>query len=1112
MKGKKIVSFLIAMIMLIASVPTSAALTTPQEAMQGYGNYPESVAIDSLSNAQGIGTATDYDSFKFSLKTSDTGNVRNRFTVLDRDAEGNYLVIAAIDFNPFPSWVYYSMNEDVNSSTEVSANVHYDPTVRGTLAHFLATDESGFFKSRSASNEYRLPTEIKPYILKNRTWTIEPEALDLPTEAQLATLSAEDRATYDTWLANRDTAQRTITADIVLPSYTELKHYASKIGRFVFPDNTVALSRSLYSSCIITDGTAQYRNRVYALRFNSDGTRTLERGRELRYKDNNYRYLPMFWLDKDFFKNVAVRIDDNRTGTGVIKQVKQYKASEISSLYTADEIKQMYALEDLIGNYSYDAVAGMGYNLASMGYPASTFSGYWNYPVHKAFTDRTLISGGAAPGGAPAANVFYVKDASGNDRSFVLLDRDAEGNYLVIVDEDYGNHAYSTLCDEGNLAATTLNESDWKFDTQNQKSIGYWLNHGFLTSGNGGKKLPQEIIDNLVEKDWDVEDNISANGNIPSTATGYNDYITLKNSKKGVTTVRGKVALPSRTEFATYKSKMSADDQLQKPSAGYAGYYTRTGATEAKVVDNTVTYTNYFYHICGSNVINGSPQTSVNLARDGNLTKDYAYFYPVRPIFWLDKDFFQNVAVNVSNVGVNVKNQITQYSESDLWNTYTKSQLKDLGYDIDDSWLGYGYYPTHNRLTNANNVSSTTPSGASPAENIFYVRDDNGNLRSFILLDRDANGNYLVMTEEEYGQHAYSNLSASELKSYETADSEWYFDPTNTNSIAYWLNSSNEGGFLENGNGGKVLPTAVVNKILVRDWSIENTFVSGADAIEDAWSSGDITIDEYDEFDIWNSNKSDLRTVRARISLPSRTEYEVYKDKIGAPSYRASTNWAGAMSRTANSRVYLDDNYNIVFENRFYHICGSNGNNQAYVSMPASGNMTDDYAIGAYYVRPIFWLSSDFFETVPVEINENSTNVINQIKQYQIEDLQAAGYTNEQLTIVFGLDEAYIGGISIVDSQSNPLNNLNGETTVGAKVTVAGGTLDVTKTFIIVVYNENNKMVGYLIDDLEILADSESQEVTKFLTLQNPCGAFYKCKAMIWDDLVNMQPVRYNEL
>ena len=342
MKMRKLMSFLLAMAMMCVSAPANAALTTAEEAMEGYGNYPESVAIDSLSNSQSLGTATAYDSFKFSIKTSDTGNnLKNRFTVLDRDAEGNYLVIAAIDFD---GWIRFSnATSNLNTAAEVSADVHYDPTNANSIANFL-TKETGGFKSRTG-NDSKLPTEIKEHILPNRTWTIEPEALDLPTAEQLATLSAEDKATYDTWLANRDTAQRTITADIVLPSYTELKHYADKIGRFVFTDGHVAMSRSLYSSCTISNGTATYRNRVYTLSFNNSNVRTIARGTELGYSASSCKYLPMFWLDKDFFKNVAVRIDDNRTGTEVIKQVAQYDEVQLRATgYTYDELVTILGL------------------------------------------------------------------------------------------------------------------------------------------------------------------------------------------------------------------------------------------------------------------------------------------------------------------------------------------------------------------------------------------------------------------------------------------------------------------------------------------------------------------------------------------------------------------------------------------------------------------------------------------------------------------------------------------------------------------------------------------------------------------------------------------------
>ena len=598
--------------------------------------------------------------------------------MLDRDAEGNYLVMAATDFNTNKKF-YSGTDGKLDTWEEKAIDVHYDPENENSIAYFLTSDDDWQFKHNGGSGGYRLPTEIKSHILKNRTWTIEPEYVDVPPEERLALLNEENLAHYNEWLSNRETTQRTIVADIVLPSYTELKFYSDKIGSMV---DMIAMSRSMFSQCAISaTGRVTYSNRIYRMTFTNGEPLKLDRGQKLDYAEGNVRYLPMFWLDKDFFKDVGIKIDN--AGYEVLKQVRQYDPLEVKSLYTLNEITTIYDNEE-IGNImdfvsgSYDSIVDSGIDLESMGYPAEKFSGYWNYPEHKALTTRTAITGSVAPGGAPADDVFYVKDDEGDERSFVLLDRDTQGNYLIMVDEDYGYHSYSTLCDDGDTAVTTLNESDWKFDTQNEKSIGYWLNNDFLTNGNGKMKLPQSIVDNLVEKDWDVEDNISTNGTIPSTTTGYDEYLELKNSKTGVTTVRGKIALPSRTEFATYKSKISADNTTQKTYKNWGGYYTRTGCTEASAVDNAVKYTNYFYHICGSN----GAQATANLVRDGSLAKANTDAYPVRPIFWLEEDFFTTQKIDISKAGANVKKCIKSAGYSELSNLYEDDELEELGFDV----------------------------------------------------------------------------------------------------------------------------------------------------------------------------------------------------------------------------------------------------------------------------------------------------------------------------------------------------------------------------------------------------------------------------------------------
>lgn len=70
-----------------------------------------------------------------------------------------------------------------------------------------------------------------------------------------------------------------------------------------------------------------------------------------------------------------------------------------------------------------------------------------------------------------------------------------------------------------------------------------------------------------------------------------------------------------------------------------------------------------------------------------------------------------------------------------------------------------GKYPEHKALTARQHRTGTAVPGASPEENVFYVEDDDGKLSSFVLLDKDADGNYFVITENEYGTHPYTTMT-----------------------------------------------------------------------------------------------------------------------------------------------------------------------------------------------------------------------------------------------------------------------------------------------------------------------------------------------------------------
>ena len=135
-------------------------------------------------------------------------------------------------------------------------------------------------------------------------------------------------------------------------------------------------------------------------------------------------------------------------------------------------------------------------------------------------------------------------------------------------------------------------------------------------------------------------------------------------------------------------------------------------------------------------------------------------------------------------------------------------------------------------------ISETATVGASPAENVFTVGD-----KSFVLLDRDNDGNYFVMTEDIYGTHSYTTKDLASVDTFEAKDSDYYFDPKNTSSIAYWLNN----GFLTEGNGdGNKLPDSIISNFVEKDWEIENNFTAGTEGITGSESN-------YSDYQTWIS-------------------------------------------------------------------------------------------------------------------------------------------------------------------------------------------------------------------------------------------------------------------
>ncbi len=218
----------------------------------------------------------------------------------------------------------------------------------------------------------------------------------------------------------------------------------------------------------------------------------------------------------------------------------------------------------------------------------------------------------------------------GSTKKFILLD-DTDDGYLVLSYDMYGARPFDP-------------DNTEKFDITDTNNIAYFLNNDFKTKGNTYSNrtyyMPQAIIRNVVEHEWLTE----AGG--PHTDF-QQDYTT----KCGF-------AVPSKTEVMKYFNKFGyADDtavvtMMLRTSAGTAA---QTGGTMLSLITKHV--------------------AKAGMVRTATSKKNCG----LKPIFYLDKDFFINEKIDITTAGDDIKKLIkTKYSAMQLKKIYSAAQVKKL--------------------------------------------------------------------------------------------------------------------------------------------------------------------------------------------------------------------------------------------------------------------------------------------------------------------------------------------------------------------------------------------------------------------------------------------------
>jgi len=234
-------------------------------------------------------------------------------------------------------------------------------------------------------------------------------------------------------------------------------------------------------------------------------------------------------------------------------------------------------------------------------------------------------------------DIFRIK---GSTQEFILLDEGttSTSKFFVMAKGYYGKIPYHA-------------GGGSKFDPENPQSMAYFLNDDFLKFGNRSDftqkyyRLPQQVIEHIdMEHIWECER--GKNGS--DAAEAY--------------TIKCGVAIPSQTELAKYADKIGWDDDYtsRQNDASIPAWAVRSTFDNGLIM--AVRPNTSMEKISGY----GQPTTGIG----------------IRPVFWLDIDFFRDVELDLQKTGKNVRDLFKKYYTIDeLTDKYSLQECYDyLGY------------------------------------------------------------------------------------------------------------------------------------------------------------------------------------------------------------------------------------------------------------------------------------------------------------------------------------------------------------------------------------------------------------------------------------------------
>lgn len=624
------------------------------------------------------------------------------------------------------------------------------------------------------------------------------------------------------------------------------------------------------------------------------------------------------------------------------------------------------------------------------------------------------------------ANVFVV-----DGKRFIILDdfvSDTE-TYYVLADDTYGTRAFDTGAASYagiffRQAATTYTSGDTTYTASSgEGNIAYWLNNDFLTNGNGEYKLPQDIIDNAVPHQWHMAQNQHWKG-----YAGVTELETFK------------IALLGRADYYKYMDKFGA------------------------VVNGKTSDYWWLRDVQGINMggTNGAAGPFVVMpwhnCVQGVQIEDVKEAY-VRPAFYLGKDFFTNVKLDVDSIGANVKALIAKkYTDEELSKLYTSLEIAKIkGEEVVISDITFTLTTNTLKKTSTQNnflgnILTATPVVESGSADHFVYKwsntidkvvyktqtnasiipsnDDAYDTYKVEITPVDADGKVVGETKSKTyylntpgGQSSRFDMASGSIDNYvDNSDAYSFKIDGKTFAILEETDSKTESFYViaEDKYGTRVFDTNSTDNSTVVFKSTASTYTSGEK--EYTLSSGNGNMAYWLNNDFLTNGNDGKKLPQAVIDNLTEHTYKVSQNmhwksssetlKVALLGKSEFLRYAGKFTAGKNYDEYwwLRDSQatNDGGENRrgpFMVICNHN----------IVEGRTD--ASQTAYVRPTFWLNETFFTDVKLDVSTMGSEVKAMLaNRYTDAQLKATGYSAVEIAKIKG-EEVVISSLTITDAK-----------------------------------------------------------------------------------------------